>query len=57
MSILFAIEQISGAPAAAQGTAQSHAAERARAGADCLNPAGRIRACERRRCGNGSGLW
>ncbi|MFZ2467143.1 MAG: hypothetical protein WAW54_02015 [Parvibaculum sedimenti] len=38
---MFAIEQISGALTATQSQAQIHAAERARASADCVNPAGR----------------
>ncbi|MEN6541047.1 hypothetical protein [Parvibaculum sp.] len=40
---MFAIEQISGTPAATQSKAQLHAAKRARAGVDCVNPAGHDR--------------
>jgi hypothetical protein len=40
---LFAIEQISRTPTTAQSKAQIHAAERARAGADCVKPVCRNR--------------
>jgi hypothetical protein len=53
---LFAIEQISRAPAAAQSKAQIHAAERARAGADCVKPACRYRLEEGRGEKAGLGL-
>jgi hypothetical protein len=53
---LFAIEQISRTPAAAQSKAQVHAAERARAGADCVKPAHRHRLEEGRGEGAGMGL-